>query len=39
MCWPPVGLFAGVKPRALWLSLGGTVFFSSLEAAKQVFMP
>jgi len=32
------GLFAGVKPRVLWLSLGGTVFFSSLEAAKSAFM-
>ena len=28
------GLFAGVGPRVLWLSLGGTVFFSSLEAVK-----
>jgi len=33
------GLFAGVKPRVLWLSLGGTVFFSSLEAAKKLFLP
>jgi len=32
------GLFTGVKPRVLWLSLGGTVFFSSLEAAKSAFM-
>jgi len=32
------GLFAGVKARVLWLSLGGTVFFTSLEAAKDVFL-
>ena len=30
------GLFAGVGPRVLWLSLGGTVFFSSLEAVKNM---
>lgn len=29
------GLFAGVVPRTLWLALGGTVFFSSLEAVKS----
>ena len=29
------GLFAGVVPRSLWLSLGGTVFFSSLEAVQS----
>jgi len=29
------GLFAGVGPRSLWLALGGTVFFSSLEAVKS----
>jgi len=29
------GLFAGVGPRSLWLALGGTVFFSSLEAVKN----
>jgi hypothetical protein len=27
-------LFSGVLPRVLWLSAGGTVFFSSLEAAR-----
>jgi len=31
-------LFAGVQPRVVWLSLGGTVFFSTLEAAKKIFM-
>ena len=29
------GLFAGVLPRSLWLALGGTVFFSSLEAVQS----
>jgi len=31
-------LFAGLVPRVLWLSLGGTVFFSTLEQAKTFFL-
>mmetsp|Transcript_1201 Transcript_1201/g.2582 ORF Transcript_1201/g.2582 Transcript_1201/m.2582 type:complete len:370 (-) Transcript_1201:81-1190(-) len=31
-------LFAGLVPRVLWLSLGGTVFFSTLEQAKTLFL-
>jgi len=31
-------LFSGVQPRVLWLSLGGTIFFSSLEASKKIFL-
>lgn len=33
----PAALFKGVQPRVLWLSLGGTVFFATLESANNFF--
>lgn len=33
------GLFAGVVPRVIWISLGGAVFFGAYEAARKVFIP
>lgn len=31
--------FKGWLPRLLWISIGGCVFFSALEEARNVFVP
>ena len=30
-------LFKGVQPRVLWISIGGSVFFTALEKSKEVY--
>ena len=30
-------LFKGVQPRVLWISIGGSVFFTSLEKSKELY--
>ena len=30
------GLFAGLKPRVLWISLGGAIFIGSFEEYKRM---
>lgn len=32
-------LFRGWQPRVMWIGIGGSVFFTALEAAKKVFEP
>lgn len=30
-------LFKGCGPRVMWITLGGSIFFGTLEKCKQVF--
>lgn len=32
-------LFKGVGPRVTWIGIGGSVFFTCLEASKKVYLP
>uniref|UniRef100_A0A2L2Y6M3 S-adenosylmethionine mitochondrial carrier protein n=2 Tax=Parasteatoda tepidariorum TaxID=114398 RepID=A0A2L2Y6M3_PARTP len=31
------GLFSGICPRVLWISIGGAVFFGAYEKSKEIF--
>ena len=33
----PASLFRGATPRVMWITLGGSIFFGTLESGKQVF--
>ena len=35
--WP--ALFRGWEPRVLWIGIGGSVFFTVLEASKRFYAP
>jgi solute carrier family 25 S-adenosylmethionine transporter 26 len=32
-------LFKGWQPRVIWIGVGGSVFFTVLEASKQFYAP
>ena len=32
-------LFRGWQPRVIWIGVGGSVFFTVLEASKQFYAP
>jgi hypothetical protein len=33
------GIYAGVLPRIVWMGMRGAVYFSTLEAARKMFLP
>ena len=35
----PAALFRGWQPRVIWIGIGGSVFFTVLEASKKLYAP